>query len=81
MGKLFAQAEAKVTLSADIIDYYAIHAKKFLADKKLSPEHGKAFIRHSPIGVLFGVEPWNFPYIPGSPFCSAQHYDREYHSG
>jgi succinate-semialdehyde dehydrogenase/glutarate-semialdehyde dehydrogenase len=70
MGKLFAQAEGEVILSADIIDYYATHAKKFLGDKHLSPDHGKAFIRHSPIGVLFGVEPWNFPFYQVARFAA-----------
>jgi succinate-semialdehyde dehydrogenase/glutarate-semialdehyde dehydrogenase len=70
MGKLFAQAEGEVILSADIIDYYATHAHKFLADKHLSPDHGKAFIRHSPIGVLFGVEPWNFPLYQVARFAA-----------
>jgi len=70
MGKLFAQAEGEVILSADIIDYYATHAKKFLGDKQLSPDHGKAFIRHSPIGVLFGVEPWNFPLYQVARFAA-----------
>jgi succinate-semialdehyde dehydrogenase/glutarate-semialdehyde dehydrogenase len=70
MGKLFAQAEGEVILSADIIDYYATHAKKFLGDKHLSPDHGKAFIRHSPIGVLFGVEPWNFPLYQVARFAA-----------
>ena len=70
MGKLFAQAEGEVILSADIIDYYATHAKKFLVDKHLSPDHGKAFIRHSPIGVLFGVEPWNFPLYQVARFAA-----------
>jgi succinate-semialdehyde dehydrogenase/glutarate-semialdehyde dehydrogenase len=70
MGKLFAQAEGEVILSADIIDYYATHAKKFLGDKHLSPDYGKAFIRHSPIGVLFGVEPWNFPLYQVARFAA-----------
>jgi len=62
MGKLIAQAEGEITLSADILDYYATNGEKFLADQTLSPDHGTALIRHSPIGVLLGVEPWNFPY-------------------
>jgi succinate-semialdehyde dehydrogenase/glutarate-semialdehyde dehydrogenase len=70
MGKLFAQAEGEVILSANIIDYYADHAKEFLGDKHLSPEHGKAIIRHSPIGVLFGVEPWNFPLYQVARFAA-----------
>jgi succinate-semialdehyde dehydrogenase/glutarate-semialdehyde dehydrogenase len=35
MGKLFREAQAEVDLSADILDYYADHANKFLAPQKL----------------------------------------------
>lgn len=62
MGKIIAQAEWEVDLSADILDYYADNGAAFLADKKLNPESGEAFIRNSPKGVLFGVMPWNFPF-------------------
>ncbi|NRT14651.1 succinate-semialdehyde dehydrogenase/glutarate-semialdehyde dehydrogenase [Flavobacterium sp. 28A] len=62
MGKVFAQSEGEIDLSASILDYYAGNAETFLADKKLSPEQGEAFVRSSPIGVLFGVMPWNFPF-------------------
>ena len=70
MGKLIAQAEAEITLSASIIDYYAEHGAAFLADKELNPVYGKAFVRHSPIGVLLGVEPWNFPFYQVARFAA-----------
>lgn len=70
MGKLIAQAEGEIALSADIIDYYADHGETFLADKPLRTEYGKAFIRHSPIGVLFGVMPWNFPFYQVARFAA-----------
>jgi succinate-semialdehyde dehydrogenase / glutarate-semialdehyde dehydrogenase len=41
MGKLLAQAEGEIILSADILDYYADNAATFLADKTLSPKYGK----------------------------------------
>lgn len=62
MGKLIAQAESEIDLSANILDYYAEHAETFLGDKMLDPENGSAIIRNSPIGVLLGVMPWNFPF-------------------
>jgi succinate-semialdehyde dehydrogenase/glutarate-semialdehyde dehydrogenase len=62
MGKVIAQAEGEIDLSADILDYYANHGETFLADKVLNPELGTAIIRNSPIGVLLGVMPWNFPF-------------------
>ena len=70
MGKLISQAESEITLSADIFDYYATNAEKFLADKNLSPKLGKAFIRYSPIGILLGVEPWNFPFYQVARFAA-----------
>lgn len=70
MGKVIAQSEGEIDLSASILDYYADNAEKFLADKKLSPEEGKAFVRSSPIGVLFGVMPWNFPFYQVVRFAS-----------
>jgi hypothetical protein len=42
MGKLVAQAEWEVNLSADILDYYADNGEAFLADKNLNPESGEA---------------------------------------
>jgi len=62
MGKLINEARGEVKFSADILDYYAKNAEKFLAPVKLHPKAGEAYMESSPIGVIFGVEPWNFPY-------------------
>lgn len=70
MGKLIAQAEAEILLSADIFDYYATNAETFLADKHLEPEYGSAYVRCSPIGVIFGVQPWNFPFYQVARFAA-----------
>src|SRR5580704_18691332 len=70
MGKLIAQARGEVLLSADIIDYYATNAERFLAPQKLKPGSGEAEVESSPFGVLFGVEPWNFPYYQLARFAA-----------
>jgi succinate-semialdehyde dehydrogenase/glutarate-semialdehyde dehydrogenase len=70
MGKLLSHAEGEIKLSAEIFDYYAKNAEGFLKDKILNPVHGKAFIRHSPIGVLLGVQPWNFPFYQVARFAA-----------
>jgi len=62
MGKLINEARGEVKFSADILAYYAKNAESFLAPVKLHPTHGEAHMESSPIGVIFGVEPWNFPY-------------------
>ncbi len=70
MGKLFAEAEGEVALSAEIIAYYADHAEQFLAPLQLSPANGTAEVINVPLGVLFGVQPWNFPYYQLSRFAA-----------
>ena len=62
MGKLIAQSQGEVALCAAILDYYADHAEAFLAPEQLASSRGEAMVESSPLGVLFGVEPWNYPY-------------------
>ena len=62
MGKRINEARGEVEFSSRILAYYAKNAEKFLAPVKLHPTIGQAHMESSPIGVIFGVEPWNFPY-------------------
>ncbi len=70
MGKLIDQARGEVELSADILDYYAESAERFLAPQHLEPSSGEAAVESSPLGVLFGVQPWNFPYYQLARFAA-----------
>ena len=70
MGKLIEEARGEVLLSADIIDYYAKNAERFLAPEHLKPSAGDAEIVSAPLGVLFGVQPWNFPYYQLARFAA-----------
>jgi succinate-semialdehyde dehydrogenase/glutarate-semialdehyde dehydrogenase len=62
MGKRIAEARGEVEFSSRILAYYAKNAERFLAPVKLNPVRGEAHMESSPIGVIFCVEPWNFPY-------------------
>jgi succinate-semialdehyde dehydrogenase/glutarate-semialdehyde dehydrogenase len=62
MGKLINEARGEVNFSANILSYYAKNAERFLAPVKLDPTYGTAHMESSPIGVIFCIEPWNFPY-------------------
>jgi succinate-semialdehyde dehydrogenase/glutarate-semialdehyde dehydrogenase len=62
MGKRIAEARGEVEFSARIMAYYAKNAERFLAPVNLNPAQGEAHMESSPIGVIFCVEPWNFPY-------------------
>ena len=70
MGKLIAEARGEVALSADILDYYAWNAENFLAPQILKPSSGEAVIESTPFGVIFGVQPWNFPYYQLARFAA-----------
>lgn len=61
MGKLISEAHAEVSLSADILDYYAKKSGDYLKARALPDSHG-AELHIEPLGVLLGIEPWNFPY-------------------
>jgi len=62
MGKRIGEARGEVEFSSRILAYYAKNAERFLAPVKLNPTVGEAQMESSPIGVIFGIEPWNFPY-------------------
>jgi succinate-semialdehyde dehydrogenase/glutarate-semialdehyde dehydrogenase len=62
MGKRINEARGEVQFSADILAYYAKNAERFLAPVKLNPKIGQAHMESSPMGIIFGVEPWNFPF-------------------
>jgi succinate-semialdehyde dehydrogenase / glutarate-semialdehyde dehydrogenase len=70
MGKLVAESAGEIELSAAIFDYYADNGERFLADRPLKPGHGEAMVRNSPLGVVLGVEPWNFPFYQVARFAA-----------
>lgn len=60
-GKLIAEARFEVSLSADILDYYADRAEAYLKPQPI-PEAPDATVETLPLGIIVCVEPWNFPY-------------------
>ncbi len=62
MGKLIKQGHQEVELCAAICDYTATEGMKELQDKHRElPEGGKGVIQYAPVGVIYGIQPWNFP--------------------
>ena len=70
MGKLIEESRGEVLLSADIIDYYGKNAESFLEPKTVKMLSGDAWVESTPIGVLLGVQPWNFPYYQLARFAA-----------
>lgn len=64
MGKLHSQGVAlEIPLCAQICRYYAEHGERFLAPESIEEvATGRAEIQNHPLGVIYGVMPWNFPF-------------------
>src|ERR1700694_5872612 len=65
MGKLYAESLGEVGLTAQILAYYAENAETFLAPEPIpttNPDEGDAVVVSTPLGVILGIQPWNFPY-------------------
>lgn len=71
MGKPVDQALGEIDFAADIYRYYADNAHEFLKDEPIDliAENATAVMRTSPLGVLIGIMPWNFPYYQVARFA------------
>jgi succinate-semialdehyde dehydrogenase/glutarate-semialdehyde dehydrogenase len=61
MGKLIGSAQDEVDLSSRILLYYGDEGPGFAAPRPLSTDAGDAVLVSEPLGVLLGIEPWNYP--------------------
>jgi len=62
MGKLLKQGEQEVDLCAGICEWTAANGPDNLKDEERElPDGGRGIITYSPIGVIYGIQPWNFP--------------------
>lgn len=62
MGKPISESTAEINKCAWVCEYYADNAKDFLADEIIETDALKSFVRHDPIGCVFAIMPWNFPF-------------------
>src|SRR5699024_6681098 len=61
MGKPITQSNVDIELCAAICEYTADNAATFLADEQRSLQGVRALLTYQPFGVIFGIQPWNFP--------------------
>lgn len=62
MGKPISQSRAEVAKCAWVSKYYAEKAGEFLAPVKMESTARESYTRFDPLGIIFAVMPWNFPY-------------------
>lgn len=62
MGKLLSQSEQEIDLCAGVCAYTAANAAKELESEERDLDDGKTgLISYDPIGVIYGIQPWNYP--------------------
>lgn len=63
MGKLLKDGKTEVELCARLFEYSADNGPEELADEERTHSGGKkrGIVTYSPIGVIYSVQPWNFP--------------------
>ena len=63
MGKLYKDGKTEIEICARICEYTADNGPDALADEKRKHSGGKkrGIVTYSPLGVIYSVQPWNFP--------------------
>jgi succinate-semialdehyde dehydrogenase/glutarate-semialdehyde dehydrogenase len=62
MGKPISEARAEIDKCARLARYYADHAPSFLASKNIHTDGVASYVQYDPLGVVFGIMPWNYPF-------------------
>ncbi|NTW50487.1 MAG: NAD-dependent succinate-semialdehyde dehydrogenase [Chlorobiales bacterium] len=62
MGKPVAQGAPEVEKCAWVCEFYAEKAQEFLAPEIIETDAQKSYVAFSPLGIVLGIMPWNFPF-------------------
>ena len=62
MGKPITQALAEIEKCARLCEYYANHGADFLKPQTIHTEFHKSYRSFHPLGIIFAIMPWNFPF-------------------
>lgn len=62
MGKPITQGRAEIQKCAKVCHYYADNAETFLSPKHIETENHKSYVCYRPLGIVFAIMPWNFPF-------------------
>jgi succinate-semialdehyde dehydrogenase / glutarate-semialdehyde dehydrogenase len=62
MGKPIIQAKAEIEKCAWVCQHYADVAEDYLQPRTIKTDMSKTVVSYQPLGVIFGIMPWNFPF-------------------
>ncbi len=62
MGKPVTQGQSEIEKCAWVCRYYAENGPDFLADKSMESDADESYVCYQPLGLIYAVMPWNFPF-------------------
>jgi succinate-semialdehyde dehydrogenase / glutarate-semialdehyde dehydrogenase len=62
MGKPIKGGMNEIEKCAWCCDFFAENAENFLSTEQISTEMNKSYVVFQPLGVVFAIMPWNFPF-------------------
>ena len=62
MGKPVTQGEMEIEKCAWVCEHYAQYTQQYLADRNINTENSESFVTFQPLGVIYMIMPWNFPF-------------------
>lgn len=62
MGKPIVQSQREIEKCAWLCEHYAKHGAEYLTPRMIESDYSKSFVAYEPMGVVFGIMPWNFPF-------------------
>lgn len=62
MGKPISAGKAEIEKCAWVCEHYAEHAEDYLQPRTIQTEMKKTLVCYQPLGIVFAIMPWNFPF-------------------
>lgn len=62
MGKPINDGQKEIEKCAWVCEYYAENAEKLLEPQTINTEYSSSSIHYQPLGIIFAIMPWNFPF-------------------
>lgn len=62
MGKPISAGRGEIDKCKWVCEYYIENAEKLLAPRPIKTDMSKSFVTYNPLGVIFAIMPWNFPF-------------------
>lgn len=62
MGKPIALGQAEIEKCIWLCEHYAENAEAYLQPRTIKTEMKKTMVCYQPLGVVFAIMPWNFPF-------------------